>query len=431
MIVGSRARGLGRARTSPAPRSPRSSKAGDNVFNGFGTIVLLLAALGLVSVMALNMYGGSLTLISAIDSFKQGAADGRRSASSPSGSPRRCRSIGALARDGELPRRTSTTSCCSSSTCSSRGRRSTSSTTTSCGAATTRSPRSSTHAASTAVGAGAASRPTSSASRRWSRSSTSPRRPARCSRDPSRMRSNGADISFFIGLPVAGVLYWVLCRSIDVDAEARLAQAEAAELRDGRACPPLNREPPSVATAAAIDATAIADADARVRCARSTSSRTRSTGSAATVATPSPSSRPTPRWPPPREVDAGRRTGPLAGVPITVKDHVWVAGLPATNGSRALADFVPDRSAVCVERLVDGRRGHRRQDEQPRVLLPRRHRQRAVRRDAQPARPVAHGRRVEWRRGGVGGGRRRPAGRRHRRRRLDPHPVRVLRRRTG
>jgi purine-cytosine permease-like protein len=40
----------------------------------------------------------------------------------------------------------------------------------------------------------------------------------------------GADISFFIGLPVAGVLYWVFSRSIDVAGETRIAQAEAAEL---------------------------------------------------------------------------------------------------------------------------------------------------------------------------------------------------------
>ncbi|MFE2431635.1 purine-cytosine permease family protein [Streptomyces sp. NPDC059373] len=45
--------------------------AGDKVFSGFGAIVLLFAALGLLSVTALNMYGGSLTLISAIDSFKK------------------------------------------------------------------------------------------------------------------------------------------------------------------------------------------------------------------------------------------------------------------------------------------------------------------------------------------------------------------------
>ncbi|HEY2271333.1 MAG TPA: cytosine permease, partial [Jatrophihabitantaceae bacterium] len=45
--------------------------AGNNVFSGFGDIVLVLATLGLVSVTALNMYGGSLTLISAIDSFQR------------------------------------------------------------------------------------------------------------------------------------------------------------------------------------------------------------------------------------------------------------------------------------------------------------------------------------------------------------------------
>ncbi|HYZ55413.1 MAG TPA: cytosine permease [Streptosporangiaceae bacterium] len=44
---------------------------GNYVFDGFGAVVLILAALGLVSVTALNMYGGSLTLISAVDSFKK------------------------------------------------------------------------------------------------------------------------------------------------------------------------------------------------------------------------------------------------------------------------------------------------------------------------------------------------------------------------
>jgi NCS1 family nucleobase:cation symporter-1 len=45
-------------------------QAGDRVFHGFGGIVLVFAMLGLVSVTALNMYGGSLTLISAADSFR-------------------------------------------------------------------------------------------------------------------------------------------------------------------------------------------------------------------------------------------------------------------------------------------------------------------------------------------------------------------------
>ena len=46
-------------------------KIGDHVFTGFGAVVLILAALGLVSVTALNMYGGSLTLISSVDSFRK------------------------------------------------------------------------------------------------------------------------------------------------------------------------------------------------------------------------------------------------------------------------------------------------------------------------------------------------------------------------
>jgi Asp-tRNA(Asn)/Glu-tRNA(Gln) amidotransferase A subunit family amidase len=57
-----------------------------------------------------------------------------------------------------------------------------------------------------------------------------------------------------------------------------------------------------------------------------------------------------------REVDARLARdpsayGPLAGVPVSVKDHIWMAGQPATNGSLALRDFVPDVDAVPVARL--------------------------------------------------------------------------------
>jgi Asp-tRNA(Asn)/Glu-tRNA(Gln) amidotransferase A subunit family amidase len=41
----------------------------------------------------------------------------------------------------------------------------------------------------------------------------------------------------------------------------------------------------------------------------------------------------------------------LAGVPVSVKDHIWLAGHPATNGSVALRDFVPSEDAVPVARL--------------------------------------------------------------------------------
>ena len=44
--------------------------AGDKVVSGFGAVVLIFSAIGLISVMAINMYGGSLTLISAIDSVR-------------------------------------------------------------------------------------------------------------------------------------------------------------------------------------------------------------------------------------------------------------------------------------------------------------------------------------------------------------------------
>jgi NCS1 family nucleobase:cation symporter-1 len=50
---------------------PALQSSGDKVFHGFGAIILVFSALGLISVTALNMYGGSLTLLSAADSFKR------------------------------------------------------------------------------------------------------------------------------------------------------------------------------------------------------------------------------------------------------------------------------------------------------------------------------------------------------------------------
>jgi Asp-tRNA(Asn)/Glu-tRNA(Gln) amidotransferase A subunit family amidase len=42
---------------------------------------------------------------------------------------------------------------------------------------------------------------------------------------------------------------------------------------------------------------------------------------------------------------------PLLGVPITIKDHIWMRGVPATNGSLAYRDFVPDVDCEAVARL--------------------------------------------------------------------------------
>jgi len=41
---------------------------------------------------------------------------------------------------------------------------------------------------------------------------------------------NDVDISLFVGLPISGVLYYYLARTIDVAAETRVAEAEAREL---------------------------------------------------------------------------------------------------------------------------------------------------------------------------------------------------------
>ena len=51
------------------------------------------------------------------------------------------------------------------------------------------------------------------------------------------------------------------------------------------------------------------------------------------------------------EIAAGRRRGPLHGVPVGIKDIMDVAGLPTTCHSRILADNVATDDAVCVSRL--------------------------------------------------------------------------------
>ncbi len=49
---------------------------------------------------------------------------------------------------------------------------------------------------------------------------------------------------------------------------------------------------------------------------------------------------------------AGERL-PLAGVPFTIKDNLWLAGRRATFGSRLFADFIAPRDSWCVARLRD------------------------------------------------------------------------------
>ena len=50
-------------------------------------------------------------------------------------------------------------------------------------------------------------------------------------------------------------------------------------------------------------------------------------------------------------VDAGELTGPLAGVPVALKDVVVTKGIPTTVGSRILQGWVPPYDATVSERL--------------------------------------------------------------------------------
>jgi aspartyl-tRNA(Asn)/glutamyl-tRNA(Gln) amidotransferase subunit A len=59
----------------------------------------------------------------------------------------------------------------------------------------------------------------------------------------------------------------------------------------------------------------------------------------------------------------GRRLGKLDGIPVAVKDNLYVAGMPASWGSLLFRDHRPPQDDICVERLHAGRRYSDRQDD--------------------------------------------------------------------
>jgi aspartyl-tRNA(Asn)/glutamyl-tRNA(Gln) amidotransferase subunit A len=55
-----------------------------------------------------------------------------------------------------------------------------------------------------------------------------------------------------------------------------------------------------------------------------------------------------------RDFMSGVRRGPLQGVPVALKDQIWTADMPTTNGSTLLRDHVPPEDATVVSRLKAG-----------------------------------------------------------------------------
>jgi mandelamide amidase len=49
----------------------------------------------------------------------------------------------------------------------------------------------------------------------------------------------------------------------------------------------------------------------------------------------------------------GKRLGPLAGLPLAIKDNIHVAGYPTTTGVSALKDYFPERNARVVDILLE------------------------------------------------------------------------------
>ncbi|MBO6114617.1 MAG: Asp-tRNA(Asn)/Glu-tRNA(Gln) amidotransferase subunit GatA [Lachnospiraceae bacterium] len=54
-----------------------------------------------------------------------------------------------------------------------------------------------------------------------------------------------------------------------------------------------------------------------------------------------------------KKIDSGELTGPLAGVPVAIKDNMCTKGLLTTCSSKILGNFVPTYTATAVEKLKE------------------------------------------------------------------------------
>ena len=90
-----------------------------------------------------------------------------------------------------------------------------------------------------------------------------------------------------------------------------------------------------------------------------------------------------------RRVAAGEDPGPLAGVPVALKDNLCTRGIPTTCSSRILEGWQPPYDATVVERLAGAGAVARRQDQPRRVRHGLLHRELGLRPHPQPPRPHA------------------------------------------
>ena len=84
-------------------------------------------------------------------------------------------------------------------------------------------------------------------------------------------------------------------------------------------------------------------------------------------------------------VAAGHDPGPLAGVPVALKDNLCTRGTVTTCGSKILEGWRPPYDATVVEALPPGRGDRAGEDEHGRVRHGELDRELGVRADAQPA----------------------------------------------
>ena len=128
-----------------------------------------------------------------------------------------------------------------------------------------------------------------------------------------------------------------------------------------------------------------------------------------------------------RRRKAGKPLGPLAGLPVAVKDVLCIARRADDVRLADVGSFSPALRRYGRGQTEGGRRRAHRADEHGRVRHGRVERKLGLLPDAQSLGPLADSRRQQRRLGGGRGRQNGPAGRRHRHRRLDPLSRRTVR----